>query len=89
MVRWIIGILVAGGIVAGLTFTTLQNSQFECTACVEFEGRERFCATTAATSEEEARISAVYAACSPVTSGVTEIIACKNTRPVSMTCTEP
>ncbi len=89
VVRWIIGILLTVGIVAGLTFTTLQSNQIECNACVKFGGNEVFCAKAAATNEEEARSTAIYTACASVTSGVTEVIACKNKRPVSMHCETP
>lgn len=87
--RWIIGILLTAGIIAGLTITSLQSNQVECTACVKFQGRGPFCATAAASDETEARSTAIYTACASVTSGVTEVIACKNTRPVSLHCESP
>jgi hypothetical protein len=86
VVRWIIGIIIAAGIITALTLSTLQANQVECRACMTYEGREPFCSTAAAASESAARTTAIAAACASVTSGVTEVIGCQNLAPVSLQC---
>ncbi len=84
--RWLIGILVAAAAIAVLVYTSLQQNRFECTACVEFKGRPRSCATATATELVDAQGSAISVACATVTSGVTDVIACQDERPVSLVC---
>lgn len=65
-----------------------SQSGYRCEVCVRYEGR-RACGRVAASSVEDARARARAQACSIVTTGVTETLACER-RPVeSQECTEP
>jgi hypothetical protein len=70
-----------------IIYSSLTVAQVSCEACIEFQGRKE-CRSAAAANLEEAQRAATDLACVFLASGRTDSIACSNTRPSSMTCTE-
>lgn len=64
------------------------QSGYHCEICVRYEGR-RACGRVAASSIEDARARALSQACSILTTGVTNTLACERGPIESQECTEP
>jgi hypothetical protein len=80
----ILGIAIVGGLLVVLILTTVPLKQHTAEVCMTFNGRSH-CATATGTTREEALRSATSTACAPISSGVTETIACDRTPPTSVT----
>ncbi len=82
------GLLTLAGLavaIGALYVYTVSEHAASCEACMVFEGR-RACRTAAAAEEERARQHAIMAACSLITRGVTEDLACQRSVPERLTC---
>ena len=82
--RLSIGIAVA--FLAYLVFSSLGRNPVKCEVCVEFRGRVE-CRNASGGTEEEAMQTGVQNACSLITSGRDELIACTSRFPQSITFT--
>jgi hypothetical protein len=78
-------LLILGGFVAFLLWTTLSSQRVECSVAVEFLGRSGS-GTASGASEEDAVREAQTAACGPITSSMNDRVACARTQPVSRRC---
>ena len=76
-------ILFIAVFVALLVYSTMGNRRFRCQVCMTFQGRSS-CRIAAASSKEQALRTATENACALISSGVTDSIACGNTRPDSV-----
>jgi hypothetical protein len=74
-------------VVVALYAATLSQAGFECEACVEWEGRQS-CRVVVGPTQAEARSGAISNACATLTRGVTEVLRCGGTEPVSVQCRE-
>ncbi len=72
-------------IVVIVIYGSFQVSNFECTVCIEFEGREA-CRTVTGQSREEGLQSAVNNVCALIAAGMTDSIRCSRTPPKSAEC---
>ena len=70
-----------------LIYSTLQQAQIECEACVTFRGRTD-CRTAIGPDRELATKTAVDNACGLLASGMADSISCSNTPPDRVTCDE-
>lgn len=80
-------ILVAVGVVAFLAFIaylTVSGTSYRVRVCMAFQGRNA-CKTVKAKTEQDALKGAITNACGDIASGVTEVVACENTTPASVT----
>ena len=81
--------LIIMGAVAVLSaffyYLTVSAVRAECEVVMSFRGRQATVRASGAT-EEDARRTAVTAACGQIASGMTELIECENTPPKSQTC---
>lgn len=82
--KWIVvlGVLLFASYVV---YGTVTRSQVSCEVCLEFEG-ETVCRRGAGPSQEEALRAAQESACGGNVSGMSELIACRNARPVRAQC---
>lgn len=87
MKRTLVRVALVGAAIAALAFATLSHGRIECEACVRFGDREA-CRSAAGADRSVAEQSAIATACSLVTGGVTETIACQGRTPVSLRCDE-
>jgi hypothetical protein len=81
-------IAVAAGFVlllVYLAYLSMSGSRVSCEVCVEFRGNTD-CRRASGKDAEEARMSALSTACSLLSGGVTDGIACRNTEPKSVSC---
>ncbi len=78
-----LGVAIVVGILAVLTYSSLQLSNHTCRACVTYNGRTN-CATASGTTRDEALGTAVTTACGSISGGVTQSIQCGNTPPDSV-----
>jgi len=81
-------IVVAVGFVALIGFiiySTTGLAQVNCEVCIEFHGRMS-CQPAAGTTQEEAVRTATGIACTDLSTGRTENIACERTPPKSIMC---
>ena len=81
-IKVIVG-LVAVTIFGAIIFLTLQQSQHRYEVCVNFQGR-RHCAIAAGRTMEEAVQAAHSIACTMVTSGRDDNMACSQQQPASV-----
>jgi hypothetical protein len=72
-------------IVGIVIYGSFQVSNFECTVCMEFEGRET-CRTVTGLSREEGLQSAVNNACAILAAGMTDTIRCSRQPPKRAEC---
>jgi len=72
-------------IVGFVIYNSFHVSTFECTVCIEFEGRS-VCRTVTGQTEQEGLQSATTNACALLTSGMTDSIRCGRTRPQKAEC---
>jgi hypothetical protein len=66
-------------------YNSFHVSDFECTVCIEFEGRN-VCRTVTGETETEGLQSATNNACALLTSGMTDTIRCSRTPPKKAEC---
>ena len=85
MSRTFIGALFLIALGAVIGYLAMGQATARCVACVVFGGRQ-ICETAVARSPAEAQQQAVYSACSQLTRGVTDIVACTNTPPRRVDC---
>ncbi|MGD8330075.1 MAG: hypothetical protein PVJ49_11620 [Acidobacteriota bacterium] len=76
------GLLIAG-VFSALVYLSLGYHRYEVEVCMTFKGRSN-CGTAAGASREEAQSAATRVACSTISGGVTETIACDRTPPDSV-----
>jgi len=77
----IIVIIVA--VIGGLTYMTLSQAGYRAEVCMEFQGKQN-CASAAGSSQQQAIRTATDLACATISSGVTDTMACSNTKPISV-----
>ena len=70
-----------------IIYSSMTLAQVRCEVCIEFRGK-RECRSASGANAEEAQRSATDLACVFLASGMTDSIACSNTRPASLTCTQ-
>jgi hypothetical protein len=70
---------------AGVVWSTLTGVETECEVCLTF-GTEQVCRAGRGESEVEAIRAAQESVCGGNTSGMAEIIACRNATPERATC---
>jgi hypothetical protein len=81
-VYWIVLGFVA--LVGALMYTSLQGvTGHRVEVCMSFKGRDN-CRTARGNTEAEAKRTATDNACADITSGMTEIVGCQNTKPQSV-----
>ncbi len=76
----LIGILFAIVILSVLIYSTMNLAKHRVEVCITFQGHAA-CRTASGTTEDFARHTAITNACSQISSGVTDSIACENTQP--------
>jgi len=79
------GLACAAAFFAALYYVTLVESSVSCTVCVEFGGG-RSCSTVAGPDREQVVAQATSTACTTLSAGVTQSMACMRTPPYSTTC---
>jgi hypothetical protein len=82
---------VAVGIGLFLTFmiySMMGVAQVSCEVCISFHGGTQ-CRTARGANADEAQRTATDVACASLASGMTDSIACGNTPPRRVMCTEP
>lgn len=84
--RTLIGAGLALLFAAMLVWTTLSQTNAECTVCVTHEGR-RECSTAHAATRDEAVQQAQSSVCGLLSNGVTSVMACSRRAPDSISCT--
>ncbi len=85
-----LAILVAVGVVGFIAFVaylTVSGPTNRVKVCMAFQGRNA-CKTVKAKTEQDAIRGAITNACGDIASGVTEVVACENTTPASVTWIE-
>lgn len=85
MKKWISIIFIVTGLLAILTYKMFGLAQVECSLCVNFDGRE-LCTKAHGVDEQAAIEEAHRNACSQLTSGVTNTLACSRVPGTHETC---
>lgn len=75
------------GFLIFVVYSTLQLNVVSCYVCVEYRGKIE-CASASGRTKELAADAAVTVACSGISSGVTESIACTNAPRVREDCSK-
>lgn len=70
-------------VIGGLTYMTLSQASHRAEVCMVFQGKEN-CAAAAGSSRQQAARTATELACATISSGVTDSMACANTKPASI-----
>lgn len=70
---------------AYVIYSSFQVSEFECTVCMDFEGRS-VCRTVTGQTEVEGLRTGIDNACAQLSSGVTDTLRCQRTTPASAQC---
>jgi hypothetical protein len=81
----VIPIIVALALLVFAFYQVGAQAQVVCTVCVKFKSR-RECATASGTEEDRAREEAQGSACSRMTSGISDAVACPRVTPDSVSC---
>lgn len=84
-VKRIIPVVLALGLLAYAFYQVGAQSQVVCQVCVRFNNL-RECATASGTKEEMARDEAQRSACSRMSSGVSDAVACPRVTPDTVSC---
>lgn len=71
--------------IGGVVWLSTRVAQYECRVCLTYNGHTE-CRTAASGTKDAAIQSAVTADCGTLAGGMTETIACQNTRPDSVDC---
>ena len=79
----LIGIVFAAVVLVYVVYSSMSMAGHKVEVCITFNGRTN-CRTASGASEEFARRTATTNACAEMASGVTDSIACENTRPNSV-----
>jgi hypothetical protein len=79
----LLGVLMLGGVIALLVWSSMGLSTYRVEVCVTFEGRSA-CRIAQGASREAAQRQALDNACALLTSGVTGTISCLQTPPDSV-----
>jgi len=66
-------------------YFSISGNAVSCEVCIEFRGGME-CRKASGKDAEEARAAAASTACSLLSGGVTDGIACRNTEPKSVSC---
>ena len=85
MSRTLVGVLVLIAFAATVVYLAMGELSVRCEVCVAFGGQTR-CETAVASNPADAEQQAAYGACSQITGGVTEIVACTGRVPQSVRC---
>jgi hypothetical protein len=82
--KWavLVGLFLFAGLVV---WWTIAPVAYACEVCLEFNG-ELVCRRGAGETEEAARMAAQESACGGNAFGMSELIACRNATPVSVSC---
>ena len=72
-------------VIGYVVWSSFQVSDFECSVCITFEGRDT-CRTVAGKTEEESMRGAMTNACALLSSGVTDTLRCERTKPRKADC---
>jgi hypothetical protein len=80
----LVGIIFAVFILGVLVYSSMNLAKHRVEVCIAFHGNSS-CRTASGTTEEFARHTAITNACSQISSGVTDSIACENTEPTKVT----
>ena len=83
----LIGLLVVAAFAAFVVYMAAQQFGAKCEVCVSFNGRT-VCEVALASDREAAQTDAISSACSQLTGGVGELVACTGTPPRSSKCQE-
>ena len=75
------------GLLGIFTYLSISPSEISCEVCIEFRGNTE-CRKAAGKDREEAEMAATNTACGLISGGVTDGIACRNTAPQRVSCTE-
>jgi hypothetical protein len=67
-----------------IAYLTVSGKSYRVKVCMAFQGRNA-CKTVKAKTEPDAVRGAVTNACGDIAAGVTEVVACENTAPASIT----
>jgi hypothetical protein len=81
----ILGIAAAAVLLGYMVYLTISTNVVSCEVCVEFRGRTE-CRRASGKDRAEAQMTAASTACSLISGGIDDGIACRNTPPVSATC---
>jgi hypothetical protein len=79
----IIGIVFGIAVLVVIIWSSLNMSQVQVKACMQYEGRTN-CATASGSTREFATRAAVSTACATISGGVTGTIGCEASKPVSI-----
>lgn len=80
----LVGVLFVVVVLAVLIYSSLNLAKHRVEVCITFHGNPS-CRTASGSTEEFARHTAITNACSQISSGVTDSIACENTQPDKVT----
>jgi hypothetical protein len=83
-----ITVAALAGLFGIFTYLTMSPNEVSCEVCIEFRGNTE-CRKATGKDREEAEMAAASTACGLISGGVTDGIACRNTVPRSVSCTEP
>jgi len=85
--KLLIGLTLAVMSIAAVIYAAVSAQRWRCEVCITYKGG-RGCGTARAEDRELAYRTAADSACSLVSSGMTERIACPNTPPDKVDCGE-
>jgi len=80
----LVGVIFVIVVLTVLIYSSLNLAKHRVEVCITFQGNPA-CRTASGTTEEFARRTATTNACSQISSGVTDSIACENTPPDKVT----
>lgn len=80
---WILVAVFVVLIVGVLVYSTLNLAQYKVEVCIAFNGRTQ-CRTAAGVTEENALRAARSVACATLANGVSEVVNCERSNPVSV-----
>ncbi|HIL80488.1 MAG TPA: hypothetical protein EYG54_04395 [Myxococcales bacterium] len=85
MSRTLVGVLILIIFAAGVVYLAMGQFSVRCNVCVDFGGQTK-CESAVASNPADAEQQATYGACSQITRGVTDIVACTHMVPRSVLC---
>ena len=71
-----------------IIYSSMQVAQVTCQVCITFRGTTQ-CRTALGANAQEAQSTAISTACAVLGGNMAEDIACQNTKPATLMCTEP
>ena len=87
MARTAIGVAIGILFIGAVIWSAFSESAAQCEICMDFKGRSA-CSIASAADVTQAEAQAKSGACSQVTGGVTDVLACSAILPSSRRCTE-